>query len=169
MNLPGLPNELYGALPPASDPASLGLFASSGFPYFGQSAEFQQSPYLPYYDAPKFSDEELKSFAANFGSDGFAFPSAAQVVGDANVAVKDAESANAGPVPVSTETSVPVSSTPLAEKVVKIESVQKAESGEKKEPTGGESESRNVPEEPKKTNAVQIIQDDPFNGQLPLL
>jgi hypothetical protein len=123
---------------------------------------------LPYYDAPKLSDEELKLFAANFGSDALTFQSPTQVVGGENAAVKNTESASAKPA-VSTESSVPVSSTPLAENVEKVESVEKVENSEKKESTGGESASRDVPEAPKKSNTVEILQDDPFNGQLPLL
>lgn len=183
VSLPGLPNEVYataGPLP-ASDPSSLaGIFGSTGLPYYGQSAGFQQPEFASFYDAPKFTDEELKLFAANFESTGLQ-PS--QIFGIADPAVKITESA--GP----TENSIPSSSTPSSENVEKVEinensagsakteNVENNQSGEKTEESGekkeaggsGSLESRIVPEAPKKSNTVQIVQDDVFNGQFPLL
>ncbi|KAE9541659.1 hypothetical protein AGLY_003650 [Aphis glycines] len=158
VSLPGLPVELqnsnFGSLS-LSDASSLGLFGSSGFQNFGQSVGDQQPSYYPYFDAPKFSEEELKAFAANFGTN---VPQSSQVVGSTDAAVKITEG---------------TFSNPSAEIATKLESGDKVESSDKavseeKKPAV-ESQSRNVPEAQPKFNSVQIIQDDPFNGQLPLL
>ncbi|XP_026811434.1 phosphatase and actin regulator 4-like [Rhopalosiphum maidis] len=157
VSLPGLPVELqnsnFGSI---SDTSSLGLFGASGFPpNFGQSVSVQQPSYYPYFDAPKFSEEELKAFAASFGTN---VPQSGQVIGSADPTVKITESTFSNP------------SAEIATKLEtgdKVVSEDKAVSGEKK--TTVESQSRNIPESQPKLNTVQIIQDDPFNGQLPLL
>lgn len=158
VSLPGLPVELqnsnFGSLS-LSDASSLGLFGSSGFQNFGQSVGDQQPSYYPYFDAPKFSEEELKAFAANFGTN---VPQSSQVVGSTEATVKITEG---------------TFNNPSAEIATKLESGDKVESSDKavseeKKPAV-ESQSRNVPEAQPKFNSVQIIQDDPFNGQLPLL
>lgn len=157
MSLPGLPVELqnsnFGSI---SDTSSLGLFGASGFPpNFGQSVGVQQPSYYPYFDAPKFSDEELKAFAASFGTN---VPQSGQVVGSADPTVKITESTFSNP------------SAEIATKLEtgdKVVSDVKAVSEEKK--TTVESQSSKITVSQPKLNTVQIIQDDPFNGQLPLL
>uniref|UniRef100_A0A2S2PUV0 Uncharacterized protein n=1 Tax=Schizaphis graminum TaxID=13262 RepID=A0A2S2PUV0_SCHGA len=157
VSLPGLPVELQNAnFGSISDTSSLGLFGASGFPpNFGQSVGVQQPSYYPYFDAPKFSEEELKAFAASFGTN---VPQSGQVIVSADPTVKITESTFNNP------------STEIATKLEtgdKVVSEDKAVSEEKK--TTVESQSRNIPESQPKLNTVQIIQDDPFNGQLPLL
>lgn len=157
VSLPGLPVELqnsnFGSI---SDTSSLGLFGASGFPpNFGQSVGVQQPSYYPYFDAPKFSDEELKAFAASFGTN---VPQSGQVVGSADPTVKITESTFSNP------------SAEIATKLEtgdKVVSDVKAVSEEKK--TTVESQSSKITVSQPKLNTVQIIQDDPFNGQLPLL
>jgi len=162
-NLPGLPSEPFttaGPLP-ASDPSSLtGLFGSSEYPYFGEAAGSQQ-PYIPYYNSPKFTDDELKLFTANFAGSGL---DVSQIFGGANAAFKIAEPK------APSEDSATIASTPSAENVEKVETsknVASGESGEKK--LGDESKTVSAPVAPKKSNTIQIIPDDVFNGQLPLL
>jgi len=157
VSLPGLPAELQNSnFGPISDTSSLGLFGASGFPSnFGQSVGVQQPSYYPYFDAPKFSEEELKAFAASFGTN---VPQSGQIFGSADPAVKITESTFSNP------------STKIATKLGsgdKVVSEEKAVSEEKK--TTVESQSSNIPESQPKLNTVQVIQDDPFNGQLPLL
>lgn len=165
MNLPVLPIELqntqFGSVP-ISDTSSLGQFGFSGFPYFGQSAGAQQPSYYPIFDAPGLSEEELKAFAAKLASE---IPQSAQVLGD-----------TANP-----EVNIPQQgasiSNPSAEIATLIESGNKANSQDKavsdeKQVTPDSptpSPSPSTPKVQSKFNSVQIIQNDPFNGQLPLL
>jgi len=167
-NLPGLPVELqntqFGSAP-ILDASSLGQFGSSGFPYFGQSAGAQQPSYYPYFDAPGLSEEELKAFAAKLASD---IPLSGQVL---------AGTAASPEVNIPQGTSI---SNPSAEIAALIESGNKAKSQDKavvtdEKPIAADSPSPspsplpNTPKTQAKFNSVQIIQNDPFNGQLPLL
>lgn len=151
-------SEITGtALKNAAGTKSGGMTTKSGepvaavnTPYFGN--------FGPYFDSPKFSEEELKAaFAASFGNNA---PSGQFLE---NQVPQKSLTSSSGSAPqiangvsigdVSTENNVlaaAVSTTPVT-KIV--------ESGEKKEAV------QLVP----KSNTVQIIQDDPFNGQLPLL
>ncbi|XP_025194663.1 mucin-5AC-like [Melanaphis sacchari] len=155
-SLPSLPTKLqnsnFGSI---SDTSSLGLFDSSGFPNFGQSFGVQQPSYYPYFDTPKFSEEELKAFAANFGTN---VPQFGQVAGSADPVVKITEG---------------TLNSPSAEIATKLESEDKVKSDDKtvseEKKTVVESQSRNIPEAQPKFSSVQIIRDDPFNGQFPLL
>jgi len=134
----------------------------SGFPYFGQSTGAQQPSYYPFFDAPGLSEEELKAFAAKLASD---IPQSAQVLGG-----------TANP-----EVNIPLQGTsisnPSAEIATLIESGNKAKSQDKtvsdeKQVTPDSptpSPSPSTPKVQSKFNSVQIIQNDPFNGQLPLL
>lgn len=144
-NQPGaIPNELFNsaAVPEiVSDPSSVGLFPPSTIPYL------QQPSYNPYYTD---SIDLRSSLYSPFGVLQSADPAA----------IKFAEGLNSGVV-VSTENIVPVTKAPLAK------TAEKVESGEKKVTV--ESVSSGVTEAPKKINTVQIIQDDPFNGQFPQL
>lgn len=129
---------------------SSGPAAAVNNPYF--------SNYGSYFEAPKFSEEELKAaFAASFGNN---VPSGQislnqvpqkSLVISAGSAPTSANGVSIGEV--STENNV------LAAAVSSTPAVKNVESGEKKE--AGQSAF--------KSNTVQIIQEDPFNGQLPLL
>jgi len=169
VNLLGLPFELqntqFGPVP-ITDTSSLGQFGSSAFPYLGQSAGAQQPSYYPYFDAPGFSEEELKAFAANFAANAPAAQSGQVVGSGADPAAQFAQGTSF--------------SNPSAEIATLIESANSAKSQEKatsdeKQNTTPESSPlpSSLPNGLKtsqpKFNSVQIIQNDPFNGQLPLL
>lgn len=160
MNLPGLPKKLQyapaGSLP-ASDLSSVaGLYDSTGFPYFGQSAAvYQQPSYVPsFYESPKFTDDELRLFAANFANSGL---DVSQIFGTgAAAAAKTA----AGKAPADGGERVEINESAAAG------AEKSAGPDEKKAVQDQSAEAKNAP---KKSNAVQIVQDDVFNGQLPLL
>lgn len=168
--VPGLPNELIvpGAVNEAalalSDPSSVGLF--SGIPYFGQSADFQQAPpsYVSYYNnEPKFTEEELKAALAGSGF-GTGFLQSPEFLGGGGATVRVSEGVKGAGVIVSKST-VPVDVAPSAK------GVGKADGSERKETVGSAVQSNvAAATTPKKnSNTVQVLSEDPFNGQLPLL
>lgn len=167
VNLPGLPVELqntqFGPVP-ISDTSSLGQFGSSGFPYFGQSAGAQQPSYYPYFDAPGFSEEELKAFAANFAT---SVPSqSGQVLGTS--------ATPAANIPQGISISNPSAEiATLIESGNNAKSQDKATASDEKQITSGSPSPAtplsDAPKTQSKFNSVQIVQNDPFNGQLPLL
>lgn len=172
VNVPGLPFELqntqFGPVP-TTDTSSLGQFSSSGFPYFGPAAGAQQPSYYPYFDAPALTEEEQKAFAANFAANfGVNAPAqSGQVVGSGND--PSAQFALQG-APLSNPS---VEIATLLEGENSAKSQDKAASDEKQNTTPSSPLPSSLPEGPKtsqlKLNSVQIIQNDPFNGQLPLL
>lgn len=163
MNVPGLPNELYtpiGDVPLSVQP----YLGASGYPYnFGQIADSAQPPFFANYEAPKFTEEDLKRFEDSFRNGVLQQPF--QVFGsDGTVAVNTP--GDAATVPIAPKSSgnsndasaAVVGSTPSSA----VSGDDKVQAGEKKEVV--------QPEAPRKnSNTVQIIQDDPFNGQFPLL
>jgi len=172
VNVPGLPFELqnsqFGSVP-ITDTSSLGQFASSGFQYFGPAAGAQQPSYYPYFDAPALTEEEQKAFAANF---------AANFGANAPAQSGQVTGSSADPSVQFTLQGAPLSN-PSAEIAALLESENsaksqdKATSDEKQNTTPSSPLPSSLPEDPKtsqpKLNSVKIIQNDPFNGQFPLL
>lgn len=165
--MPGLPNELFspiGDVPVSVQP----YLGASGYPYnFGQTADSPQPSFYTDYEVPKFTEEDLKRFEDSFRSGVLPQPTF-QVFGDAP-AVKipgNAAAAAAGATSPTAQggdasSAVAGSSTPSSVGA-------RAQDGEKNEAVQPESPA--AAEAPKKnSNTVQIIQEDPFNGQFPLL
>lgn len=149
MNVPGLPNELFspiGDVPLSVQP----YLGASGYPYnFGQTADSPQPSFYPDYEAPKFTEEDLKRFEDSFRN-GFLQQPTAHPLGDEAV------------------TPVNIPGDAAAGSSAAVSGDQKTQDGEKKEEV--QPESPVAAEAPKKnSNTVQIIQEDPFNGQFPLL
>lgn len=152
--MPGLPKDFATAGPlPVSDLTPLRqaagvVYGSADFPagYFGQSAAAYPQP--SYFESPRFTDEELSLFAANFGNAGL---DVSQIFGAAGIA-----------------TPAPKSAAGAADKVETDEKPAEKSADQQK---GSAESSGKVPGglTPKKSGAVQIVQDDVFNGQLPLL
>lgn len=130
---------------PSADPFG----GAAGLPYFGQPAPgFFQQQQPAYFGQPaKFTDDELRLFAANFEGTGL---DVSQIFSTAEPSVAAAAAKTAVDPPKS-DTGKVEGAAGKADAAVGV----------------GESETREVQEAPKKSNTVQIIRDDVYNGQLP--
>lgn len=133
---------------PSADPFS----GAAGLPYFGQpTVGFfqQQQPQPAYFGQPaKFTDDELRLFAANFEGTGL---DVSQIFSTAEPSVAAAAK---------------TASDPPKGGVDKVATDEGTAGKAEAAVGGGESETREVQESPKKSHTVQIVRDDVYNGQL---
>lgn len=146
MNVPA--NQVpYDA--PSADPFG----GATGLPYFGQpTAGFfqqQQQQEPAYFGQPaKFTDDELRLFAANFEGTGL---DVSQIFSTAGPSVAAAKTAVGPPKGGADKVATDEGAAGKAEAAV----------------GGGESKTQEVQKAPKNSNTVQIVHDDVYNGQLP--